>query len=168
CSSSEACDAAWGMCVPKAREGKPLGAKCDPAAEVPECASSVCLSISADLPYSMCTVQCNVHPDTIVCGGEPGSNAEFGCFSNLFTELASAVNDLEQCLPLCDSDEDCPDALACDLSAAETFTDVYGRGGVCFPTEDSIAEAVRGLSDAGGNSPAPEPPDDDVDAGDAG
>lgn len=165
CKSGEACDAVWGLCVPKAREGKPLGAKCDPNAELPECAGGLCLGISADLPYGVCSAQCNVHPDTLVCGGEPGPDAEFGCFSNLFTELASAVNDLGQCLPLCDSDADCSDALACDLSAAETFQDLYGRGGVCFPSEDAIAEAVRALSDAGDQSP--EPPAN-VDAGDAG
>lgn len=167
CESNEHCDATWGLCVPEESEGKGLGEKCDPEAVESECAGGFCIGISADLPYGLCTAPCNVHPDTIVCGGEPGTDAEFGCFSNLFTELGSTVNDLGQCLPLCSVDDDCPDAFACDLSGADTLSQVYGRDGVCFPTDDSIAEAVSALGDGGGGGATtePEPPPPNKDAG---
>ena len=165
CEDGERCDPTWGMCVDEVRGGKGLGEKCDPAADA-ECSGGLCIGISEELPYGLCTAPCNFHPDTIVCGGEPGTDAEFGCFSNLFTELVSTRNDLGQCLPLCDADDDCPDAFACDLSAADTLPEFYGRTGVCFPTEESIAEAVSALGDGGGAmSTEPEPEPSNTDAG---
>lgn len=172
CQSGQECDSAWGLCVEAKREGLPVGEKCDPENAGGDCESGICLSISADLPYGICTAPCNVHADTIVCGGEPGPDAKFGCFSNLFTELQSSINDLGQCLALCDADEDCPDALACDLRAATSLPDVYGRSGVCFPTSESVAAAVDALggngADAGASTSTAEDPTSTASSGDAG
>lgn len=166
CEDGEFCDAGWGLCVPDEVEGKELGEKCDPDAETRECKSGFCLGIAEEVPFGICTSWCNVHADTIVCNGTPGTDAEFGCFSNLFTPVASALNDVGQCLPLCNTDDDCPDALACDLSDPDTLTEIYGRPGMCFPTEESIAEASEGTADAGSDvTTEPEPPAA-IDAGD--
>lgn len=162
CDGDEYCDTSWGYCMPEAPEGKAPGEQCDPTAGETECAGGFCLGIDAALPYGTCSRSCNFHPDSVVCGGEPGTDARSGCYPHLFTPLLSSQNDLGQCLPLCDSDSDCPDALACDLSETEVFLEIYGRSGMCFPTEESVAEAVEALGNDTGAQNTSEPADQDA------
>lgn len=130
CERNEYCDVGWGYCLPDRPKGKALGEACNEGAD-DECAGAFCL-------FGVCADPCNLHPDTLICaGGEPGKDARFGCYPHLLTELPSAQNDLGQCLPLCDEDTDCPDALVCYTD--DIVSQLYGRGGTCFPAEDTSA-----------------------------
>lgn len=151
CETGESCDPRSGLCVDAPRAGKALGEQCDLQAQVSECAGGICMGIAEELPYGICSEACNLHPDTIVCDGEPGPDAEFACYSALFTPIPSSLNDLGQCLAMCDTDEDCPTAFACDTEIDAT---ALGRTGLCWPTEESIANAVDALTNDAGAGPA--------------
>ncbi len=155
CDANEYCDTISGMCVESPRTGKALGERCDLASEALECAGGLCLGIAEELPYGVCSASCNIHPDTVVCDGEPGPDAEFVCFGSLVSEVPSSLNDVGQCLAMCDTDDDCPTAFACDLEIDVTS---LGRSGLCWPTEESIANAVEELGSDAGAPITTEPP----------
>jgi hypothetical protein len=164
CQDGEACDIFWGVCVESAREGKAIGELCNVDAVESECASEMCLSIADELSMGICTAFCNFHPDATVCGGEIDDNASAGCVGSLSTPIASSVGDRGQCIPLCDDDADCPTGLACSLDEPELTQQYYGRSGFCFPTDESIAEALEESSGTDAGSPNAA----EVDAGDGG
>lgn len=143
CERGEFCDVGWGYCLPERPQGKASGEQCNLDAN--ECAGGFCLDIDTALPYGVCADPCNLHLDTIVCGGEPGDDARLGCYPHLFIDPLSALNDLGQCLPLCDVDADCPPALVCYIDDEGVFLEQYGRQGMCFPTDESVAEAIEEL-----------------------
>lgn len=143
CERNEYCDVGWGYCLPERARGKASGEQCD--LEANECAGGFCLAIDDALPYGVCADPCNLHLDTIACGGEPGEDARLGCYPHLFLDPPSAQNDLGQCLPLCEVDADCPKALACFIDEEGIFLEQYGRSGMCFPTDESVADAIEEL-----------------------
>lgn len=176
CPEDTVCDVGWGLCVDEEPAGKAVGETCDVNAEQSECASGYCLGIAAELDVGVCSGACNFHPDVAVCGGEPGESAVAGCLGSLVTAIESSVGDLGQCIPLCDTSEDCPTGLACDLSEPDSTVQYYGRPGFCFPTEESIADALDDMpnpdpEDAGTDETSDEPsdePSDESNAGDGG
>lgn len=146
CQSGEHCDKFWGMCVEDEREGKGLGESCDWSAETAECAGGLCLAISEDPPSGICSEPCNFHPDTIACGATAGPDAEFGCFWNMYASVNSSLNDVGQCVPLCDADPDCGDGLVCVTDVIQDQVGLYGRAGLCFPGQAATGDAGAGMS----------------------
>lgn len=172
CDDGEVCDFGWGLCVPEveAPAGKGIGETCK-LGEEDECASGFCLEIAEELDVGVCTAACNFQLDVLVCGGEAAESAVAGCLGSVFTPINSSVGDMGQCIPLCDTTEDCPTGLACDLTEPELTTQYYGRPGFCFTTEESIADALANTptpdaEDAGTGQTSDEPVE--ADAGDGG
>src|SRR5690606_6652442 len=100
CASDMFCDTWSGLCVEDALPGKAPGEVCNLEAETDECGSGGgCVSIAEGIPTGFCTVSCNIHTDTLVCGDdEAGPDAKAVCFPHVqiadYFGTLSSVNDV--------------------------------------------------------------------------
>lgn len=149
CASGTFCDAASGLCLEQELPGKAVGEICDVSAGEGECGQGgACMGIADGITTGFCTSVCNFHPETIICGSESvGPDAQAACIPNLqildALGVPSSVNDVGQCLPLCDVDDDCPTGMVCDVSDPELI-DVVGRAGMCWFDQAAIDAALAG------------------------
>jgi hypothetical protein len=90
-----------GACVEDSLAGAPLGAPCDPDAEVSECAG-ICVEVDG---AAFCSRRC-VLGDAADCNGTSAPDASSGlCRST--EEVIGSVGDVGFCSLLCDCDTDC-------------------------------------------------------------
>lgn len=149
CASGTFCDTASGLCLEEELPGKAVGEICDVSAGEGECGQGgACMGIAEGITTGFCTSVCNFHPETIICGSESvGPDAQAACIPNLqildALGVPSSVNDVGQCLPLCDVDDDCPTGMVCDVSDPELI-DVVGRAGMCWFDQAAIDDALAG------------------------
>ena len=103
CAAGRVCDPGAAVCVDVAHPGLPMGAKCNPAAPMPECAGQ-CINFSGG--ETMCSSPCVLGGDfsdllaVADCGGlDKGLCA--------FSPAGNGAGDLGLCAPACEMHSDC-------------------------------------------------------------
>jgi hypothetical protein len=144
CTSDAACgggrfcdfsDAGLGLCRDEAPQGGGVGAPCTTATEDVDCASGICLTMSANgMPAgTFCSANC-----TFFSGNGCGYDASIGgvreaaCIQSRFT--GGRGGDLGFCFEMCDVNTDCTqETWVCNLFNDVEAEMAVGRLGQCVP-----------------------------------
>lgn len=148
CASGQYCDLGIGMCLPGSASGEPIGAPCDPAAEVDPC-SGFCIAVSET--EGMCSGGCSFNTTLSGCGFDGSTTpAEAIClFSPAYVDTADVgAGDSGLCGPLCDCNDDCGiTGWACfdiEMAIAEGAAEFFGRAGLCraLADDESLSDGI--------------------------
>ncbi len=138
------CDVGTGACFDQAFGGDPIGAKCDPDAEVSTCASGICLPVTDT--FASCSGLCNL--SQVGCGSDDATPEDPGApFCRFGTVADSGPQDLGLCSQRCDCDDDClhPDALCLVVPSLEVF---LGTTGLCVNPDYLVGDSGYTLGKA--------------------
>jgi hypothetical protein len=141
------CDLGSGLCVDSltGRGTGGIGAACNAATELTDCASGVCFPVEED-GAGFCTGFCTLAPGGPVgCGFGPDGARDAACTP---IQQGAIAGDQGFCLELCDVTADCaqPALYTCEALQPES-QEFLGRAGQCLPA-DGGAGADAG-ADAG-------------------
>ncbi len=151
CTSDAACgggrfcdfsDAGLGLCRDQAPQGGGIGAPCTTATELTDCASGICLTMSANMvPVgTFCSANCTFLSGNgcgydIALGGvaTPASvKRDAACIQSRFR--GGGPGDLGYCFEMCDVDADCTqETWVCNLLNNDQAEMAVGRLGQCVP-----------------------------------
>jgi hypothetical protein len=117
------CDPRTQVCVDMPNPGKPLGAKCDPDAMVPEC-GGLCVELPGMELKTMCTNACVLGgeiPNEFECGGAAAGIC-------IYAPQGLGVGDMAYCAQSCGQQDQCqtPDFFCFDIGLPDN--------GVCLET----------------------------------